>query len=256
MADVELRLAPTIAELEGLFPELEGPEDNPFVSFRWLSALERTGCASAKRGWMPQHLVVSTAGRPIALVPAYVKGNSEGEFVFDWGWASAAERAGITYYPKLLAAVPFTPATGPRVLLRRGEDRSLATAAVAAALRQLPGTLSLSSAHLLFPSREEAEALAEHGLLHRVGVQFQWHNQGFGCFEDFLATMPTKKRTQIRRERKELGKSGLTLETLREEQLTPPSPTTSSSSTPRPSTSSSTGAATSTARSSRRSSAP
>lgn len=221
MHEVELRLAGGIAELEPLFAELEGPAEHPFVSYAWLSALEKTGCVSADAGWMPRHLVVSVKGEPIAVAPAYVKGNSEGEFIFDWGWASAAHRAGLDYYPKLLIAVPFTPATGPRVLVRRGADRDLAIGAVAAAVRELPKTLGLSSAHLLFPTGEEAEALAECGLLHRLSVQYQWHNPGYATFEDFLATLPTKKRTQIRRERRAMRERGITIETLREEALVP-----------------------------------
>jgi len=218
---VELRLVDGIAELETLFAELDGPEDHPFVSYAWLSALEKTKCASAESGWLPKHLVVSVKGKPIAVAPAYVKGNSEGEFIFDWGWANAAHRAGIEYYPKLLLAVPFTPATGPRVLVRRGADRELALGAVAAAVRELPRTLGISSAHMLFPRGDEAEALAERGLLHRLSVQYQWHNGGYATFEDFLATLPTKKRTQIRRERKAMRERGITIETIREERLVP-----------------------------------
>jgi predicted N-acyltransferase len=220
--EVELRMAEGIAELEALFPELEGPEGHPFVSYAWLAALENARCVGADVGWLPRHIVVSVKGDPIAVAPAYVKGNSEGEFIFDWGWANAAHRAGIEYYPKLLVAVPFTPATGPRVLVRRGADRDLAIGAVAAAVRGLPKTLGISSAHMLFPGREQAEALAERGgLLHRVSVQYQWHNRGYATFEDFLATLPTKKRTQIRRERKAMRERGITIETLREDALVP-----------------------------------
>lgn len=219
--EVELRMADGIAELEPLFAELEGPADHPFVSFPWLAALEKAKCVGADAGWLPRHLVVSVKGEPIAIAPAYVKGNSEGEFIFDWGWANAAHRAGIEYYPKLLLAVPFTPATGPRVLVRRGADRELALGAVAAAVRELPKTLGISSAHVLFPPGAEADALAERGLLHRLSVQYQWHNRGYATFEDFLATLPTKKRTQIRRERKAMKERGIMIETLREEALVP-----------------------------------
>ena len=214
-------MAEGIAELEALFPELDGPESHPFVSFAWLAALEKTRCVGADTGWLPRHLVVSVKGQPLAVATAYVKGNSEGEFIFDWGWASAAHRAGIEYYPKLLLAVPFTPATGPRVLVRRGADRDLALGAVAAAVRELPKTLGISSAHVLFPHGEEADALAERGLLHRLSVQYQWHNRGYATFEDFLATLPTKKRTQIRRERKAMKERGIEIETLRQEALVP-----------------------------------
>ncbi len=221
MHEVELRLVPSVAEIAPLFAELDGPAEHPFVSLPWLSALETTGCAIARRGWMPQHLVVSSGGREIAVAPAYAKTHSEGEFIFDWGWASAAGRAGLEYYPKLSLAVPFTPATGPRVLVRKGEDRKLALAAVAAAMVKLPRTLGLSSAHMLFPQQDEAEALASHGLIPRLSLQYQWHNAGYTTFEDFLRTMPSKKRTQVRRERKRVAQSGIVIATMRGEQLTP-----------------------------------
>lgn len=221
MPEVELRLVPTIAELAGVFPELEGPAENPFVSLPWLSALETTGCATARRGWLPQHLVASVDAEIVAVAPAYVKTHSEGEFIFDWGWASASDRAGIPYYPKLSIAVPFTPATGPRILVKKGADHALATAAVAAAMTRIPAQLELSSAHMLFPDAATADALEAHGLLHRLSLQYQWHNPGYATFEDFLATLPSKKRTQIRRERRAVAEQGITLETVRDEKLSP-----------------------------------
>lgn len=193
---------------------LGGVSRHPFLSWAWLTALERTGCASAKTGWTPHHLTFWENGRLVAAAPAYVKEHSEGEFVFDHGWASAATRARIRYYPKLVVAVPFTPATGPRLLVRAGADRARLLRALAEGLWHLVETSKLSGAHVLFPEPAEAEALVTEGLAHRLGLQFQWHNRGYGSFDDFLARFSSKRRNQIRRERRALAEQGVRIETI------------------------------------------
>ena len=216
-----LRVVDAIAKVESDFATFEGLEDAPSSSYAWLHALETAGCVKPDRGWLPHHLALCRGEKVIALAPAYLKGNSEGEFVFDYAWANAAQRAGIEYYPKLLLAVPFTPTTGPRVLVAKGTERDLAIAGVAEGLARIVEHAEISSAHVLFPGATEASSFEAAGLLHRLGVQYQWHNQGYSTFEDFLTTLPTKKRTQIRRERRAPAEQGLTIETLTGKDLVP-----------------------------------
>jgi uncharacterized protein len=197
------------------------PDASPFVEHAWLDCLEETGCVGRGTAWLPHHLALYDGKDLVAAAPAYVKGNSEGEFVFDWSWADLANRLGLEYYPKLILAVPFTPATGDRVLVRPDRDRNETIAIFAHGVRTIVKEAGLSSAHVLFPREEEARAWGASGLLRRAGVQYHWHNHGFKTFEDFLATLPQKKRTQIRRERKQPAMDGVTLETLGPEAMTP-----------------------------------
>jgi len=220
---LEVRTHGSMRELgEEAYRALLDDETPPFLRFEWLDALERTGCVTPKRGWLPMHLSFHVAGELVAVAPAYVKGNSEGEFVFDHSWARFAEaQLGVTYYPKLIVAVPFTPATGPRLLVRPGTPRAPLVPALCEALRAVCRDGKLSSAHVLFPTAEEASACAEHGLLERHGVQFQWHNPGYANFDEFLARFDAKKRHQIRRERRALDERGIDLEVLTDRTLGP-----------------------------------
>jgi predicted N-acyltransferase len=199
---------------------------SPFVEHTWLDCLEEAKCVGEAAGWIPHHLALydtsSTPEKLIAAAPAYAKTNSEGEFVFDWSWADLAHRMGLEYYPKLVIAVPFTPATGDRVLVEPGRDRGETIAIFAQALRTLVKELELSSAHVLFPREEEARAFADAGLMMRHGVQYHWSNREppFTDYEDFLKTLPTKKRTQLRRERKQPAMDGVEIATLRPEEYT------------------------------------
>lgn len=189
-------------------------DENPFVSHAFLEALEASGSATAATGWLPQHLVLEDGeGRLLGAVPLYLKSHSYGEYVFDHGWAAAYERAGGEYYPKLQAAVPFTPVTGPRLLLRPGADTKAADLLVAAMV-EVAKRYKVSSLHVTFPTRGEWERLGGAGFLQRMGQQFHWENQGYAGFEDFLAALNARKRKQIRRERREAQESGLTIETL------------------------------------------
>ena len=202
--------------------ELSDEHTSPFLSFAWLDALEQTGCVAEARGWAPQHITLHQDGKLVAFAPAYLKSNSEGEFVFDHSFARFAEGSlGIDYYPKLVVAVPFTPATGSRLLVRPGEPREATLGAFAAGLRKLVGALGVSSAHVLFPLAEEADLLVQHGLAQRVGVQFQWHNPGYASFDDFLGRFNSKRRHQIRRERREVEAQGIDIEVLTGSELSP-----------------------------------
>ena len=199
---------------------LVGPDVPPFLSHTFLDTLERAGCVTPERGWLPMHLTFWEDGRLAAAAPAYVKGNSEGEFVFDYGWADFAERLKVRYYPKLLLAVPFTPATGPRVLVRPDADAERMALAAAEGVRRLVDANRISGAHVLFLPPEQAGHFDRAGFVQRWGVQYQWRNEGFRTFEDFLSTFPSKRRTQIRRERREMKDRGIRIETLRDGQIT------------------------------------
>jgi predicted N-acyltransferase len=218
-----LRVCSSIDELDAAaWDTLHTDDDSPFVEHAFLSCLERSGCASAERGWRPSHLVWTDAdGAIVAAVIAYVKDNSEGEFVFDYGWAEAAQRAGIAYYPKLVAAVPFTPATGRRLLRAAHVSVDRAAALAVAAIRYVVREQSLSSAHVLFCHEDECAALERAGLARREGVQFHWNNDGYRTFDDFLARFQSKRRTALKRERAQLAKDNVVIETLRGEALDP-----------------------------------
>src|SRR6185312_8945982 len=149
---------------EALWDSLEGVRAAPFLSHAWLEALETTGCVGADTGWLPHHLTFWEGERLVAAAPAYLKENSEGEFVFDWAWAGAAQRAGIPYYPKLIVAVPFTPATGARLLVADPEARPALLPVLASVLRKLVEAAKISGAHVLFPTEGEAAVLEEHGM--------------------------------------------------------------------------------------------
>jgi uncharacterized protein len=218
---LEVRLIDSIAQIPAEnWNALLAPDSSPFLEHAWLDALEQTGCTSEERGWLPRHVTMWRGDTLIAAVPAYIKGNSEGEFVFDHQWAAAAQRAfRVRWYPKMIFAIPFTPATGDRVMVLPGIDRSMIRAAIAEVMPKIADTLEISSVHLLFPRRDEQDDFCARGWLRRHGVQYHWYNQGFRTFEEFLATLPSKKRTQIRRERRGVRDAGITVETRSGAQL-------------------------------------
>ena len=183
---------------------------SPFVEWSWLATLEDSGAAVAKRGWLPRHLTLWDGDRLVGACPAYVKSHSDGEFVFDHGWAAGAARAGIEYYPKLLVAVPFTPVTGERFLAAEAE-RPAALTSLAEALEEICRRERLSSVHVNFCRADDAAALARRGWLRRTGYQYQWRNAGFASFEDYLASLRSKRRNQIRREQRELAAQGVAI---------------------------------------------
>ncbi len=177
------------------------PSFNPFPSWDFLDALEVTGCVGPNTGWAPRHLAVFDAtGGLLAAVPMYAKGHSYGEYVFDWAWAEALERAGGRYYPKLLAAVPFSPVPGPRILTRADSAPELQRIALAG-LVEAAKRSEVSSLHLNFPTEEEWRLAGESGFLLREGRQFHWHNEGYRSFDDFLAALSSRKRKNLRKER-------------------------------------------------------
>src|SRR5579872_5780000 len=190
------------------------PAYNPFVSYAFFSALEASGSACARTGWGPRHLLARRDGIIAGIVPCYLKPHSQGEYVFDRGWADAYERAGGRYYPKLQASVPFTPATGPRLLIRDGVDKDEIATALASGLIALCEATKASSAHVTFARQAEWKHLAEYGFLQRTDQQFHWHNQGYRSFDDFLATLNSRHRKAIKRERREALGNGITIHAL------------------------------------------
>ena len=195
---------------------------NPFVSHAFLSALERSGSAVSEQGWQPQHLVIADRdGGLLGAVPLYLKSHSYGEYVFDWGWADAYERAGGSYYPKLQACVPFTPVAGPRLLVRPGAEAEAVAAALIAGLTEVARRTQVSSLHVTFCQQAEWRQLGDAGFLQRSGRQFHWHNRGYASFDAFLEGLTSRKRKMIRKERRKVAESGITLRTLRGEAIEP-----------------------------------
>ncbi len=187
--------------------------DNPFLDHGFLHALEASGSAVSRTGWQPFHVVLEdAASRIIGVVPMYLKGHSRGEYVFDGAWAEAWHRAGGTYYPKLQVSIPFTPATGRRLLARPGPDVDAIEQQLAAACVQTATQTAVSSLHLTFLPESQWRALGDLGLLQRVDQQFHWHNHQYTTFDDFLAELASKKRKNLKRERREVVEAGIDIE--------------------------------------------
>lgn len=196
-----------------LVPSTEGVVDNPFLDHAFFLALEESGCATGKTGWQAQHILLADqADKPVGLLPLFFKNHSMGEYVFDHGWANALERAGGHYYPKLQGSVPFTPATAPKLLVP-SHDIELQAALLSTA-QELATRHDASSVHLTFLPPAEAELGGSLDWLRRVDTQFHWHNQGYETFDDFLATLASRKRKTIRRERRDALADGLTVRWL------------------------------------------
>ncbi|MBL8582717.1 MAG: N-acetyltransferase [Rhizobiaceae bacterium] len=194
---------------------------NPFVSYDFLLALEESGCAVRRTGWQGHHVRLEAADGSLAgAVPCYLKTHSQGEYVFDHGWADAFERAGGSYYPKLQASVPFTPATGPRLLTARELDETGVRRALAAGLRGVAEAVDVSSAHATFVTDEDMDALAGAGFLRRTDQQFHFFNEGYSTYDDFLGTLASRKRKALKRERREALAHGIEIEWLTGRDLT------------------------------------
>ena len=194
---------------------------NPFISYDFLHSLEASGSATARTGWQPRHVLAETAdGSILGAVPCYLKSHSRGEYVFDRGWAEAYERAGGQYYPKLQLSVPFTPATGRRLLLRPGPQAEAVRAGLAAGLIELCQRHEASSVHVTFMPEAECQFLVERGFLHRTDQQFHWENAGYGSFDAFLEALSARKRKTIRRERRDALAPGISVHWLTGRDLT------------------------------------
>lgn len=198
---------------------LRSPASTPFTRFAWLSALEKSGCASPRSGWQPQHLTLWRKGALIAAAPAWAKDDSDGDFARDWDLASASSGARLRYYPKLALTVPFTPCTGERILVAPGEDRQKAVDRLVRAALDLCREHSYATFQALFPDEEGARELEQAGLASRVSYQFHWTNQGYKSMDDFLARFNSKRRHMLKREMRAAEEQGITIRTVRGEEL-------------------------------------
>ena len=213
------RMIASISEVDAdLWNRLANPNAasfNPFVSHEFLSAVEQSKSVSPEAGWAPMHLIVEEAGAVTGVAPLYVKGHSQGEYVFDHHWADAYARAGGDYYPKLVCAAPFTPVPGPRLLAASSSARQT----LAIALRRVTEQLGASSAHVNFITEADKAALCDAGFMPRMGEQFHWFNRGYKDFDDFLSALASRKRKAVKRERREAN-DGLQIKRLRGDDIT------------------------------------
>ena len=218
---ITLRVHGAISEISAEAWDACAGDINPTVSHVFLNALEESGSAGTRAGWAPQHLSFSDhGGRLLGAVPLYLKSHSYGEYVFDWGWADAYERAGGRYYPKLLCAVPFTPVPGPRLLVAPDAPADTRSHLIAGMV-ELARQRKLSSLHINFPDAAEADALEEAGFLKRIGQQFHWGNEGYRDFDDYLGALNSRKRKAVKKERREALDGGIEIEVLTGSDLTP-----------------------------------
>ena len=217
LPSLSLSLHPRIADIPPVEWDACARGTNPFVSHAFLSALEDSGSANNRTGWLPQHAALREGDRIVAVAPMYAKSHSYGEYVFDHSWAHSFDRAGGRYYPKLQVAVPFSPVPGPRLLTRPGTPPTAMAMALAQACREL----DLSSVHATFCTEAEQETLAEAGWLPRLGKQFHWENAGYATFDDFLAALSSRKRKVLKRERRDANGAGLNFLTLRGADIKP-----------------------------------
>jgi predicted N-acyltransferase len=192
---------------------------NPFLLHAFLSALENNHCLE-EYGWYPQHILIYEDQELVAAMPLYIKDNSYGELVFDWGWADAYHRAGLQYYPKLVCAIPYTPATGPRLLVAQGHDYSRYATALINHSIELAQQNNMSSTHWLFTDARDTQLFREAGYSLRLGCQFHWHNDNYQSFDQYLATFTAQKRKQIKRERRRVQEQGILLEVRHGDEMT------------------------------------
>lgn len=202
----------------------DAPDFNPFVRHAFYSALEDSGSVTAQTGWQPQHVVVESAeGDVLACAAVYLKDHSYGEYVFDWGWANAYERAGGSYYPKLQCAVPFTPATGPRLMTQPSLPADTGVELkrmLLAGMIETGNRLKVSSVHITFPDEDDFNVMAEAGLLERYGQQFHWENKDYDSFDDFLEALSSRKRKNMRKEREKANASGVNIYAVQGDDIT------------------------------------
>lgn len=220
MPELEIRHISQIADIPRKHWNAMVDPDNPFMRHEFLNALEQTGCVNRASGWQPHHLIAEADGELVGAMPAYFKYHSYGEYVFDWAWADAYERAGMRYYPKLLCSVPFTPVSGARLLSsERGRTMAVKEKMVKA-MTDLAEQRELSSVHWLFTNEQDTEVLRNSELMMRQGSQFHWHNKDFSDFDAFLAEFSSKRRKNIKRERRRVAEQNITFENLSGQEIT------------------------------------
>jgi predicted N-acyltransferase len=221
-----LRVASRIADIaaaewDACARGIEASVSNPFISHAFLLALEESGSATRETGWLPHHLLLEDGdGALLAAMPCYLKSHSQGEYVFDHGWADAYERAGGRYYPKLQASVPFTPVPGRRLLARAGEGNTEREATLLQAAMKITNRLGVSSLHITFLTRAEWELAGELGFLKRTDPQFHWRNEGYHTFDDFVSALASRKRKAVKKERREAIQNGIVIDWVTGSDLT------------------------------------
>ena len=220
MSEVQARFIESITAVSPEQWRRLARSDYPFTRYEFLLALEESGATTAKTGWQVEHLLLEQNGELIAALPVYRKSHSYGEYVFDWAWADAYHRNGLDYYPKLLAAIPFTPATGPRLLLAENTNPDLAWRAAVVALSEHAVETGASSVHILMTEAEVAKQVNSLGFDQRIGSQYHWFNKGYQSFDDFLADFSSRKRKNLRKERRRVAEQDVRLIQLSGEQIT------------------------------------
>jgi predicted N-acyltransferase len=222
LSAIELEVVERIDDVPAAEWDALAGEDDPFLEHAFLAALEASGSVGPRAGCLPRIVLARAGGRLVGAVPLYLKTNSYGEFIFDWGWADASQRAGIRYYPKLVASIPFTPVTGRRLLVAGGADADAVTAALLAGVRQVADDERVSSVHVLFCTEPEKRALESAGYLERLSMQFHWHNRAgrpYESFDDYLGAFRSRNRKQVRKERAVAAAHGLTFRTANGHEL-------------------------------------
>lgn len=214
------RVVSAISEIEASeWDALLTPRSTPFLRHAWLSALEHSGCASARSGWLPRHLTLWRRGKLIAAAPAYAKEDSDGDFGRDWDLASGASRSRIAYYPKLVLTVPFTPCAGERILVLPGEDRAGCARRILQRARELSAEEGYPTWQVLFPDEDSAREIEACGLALRLSFQFHWRNEGYRSMADFLARFNSKRRHMLKREMAAPATQGVAIRTLRADEI-------------------------------------
>ncbi len=215
----------TIDSLDTLEPAawnaLLDEQGTPFLRHEFLAALERHGCVGDHWGWLPRHVTAWSGDRLIGALPFYLKYNSYGELVFDWSWAEAYRRAGLRYYPKGVTGIPYTPVTGPRLLVHPEADAAVVRRTLLEAVSEMARAEGLSSLHWLFTTEEESRALGDSGLMIRHDCQYHWFNRGYRDFDDLLDTFTAEKRKKVRRERRRVTEAGIEMEVLHGKEISP-----------------------------------
>lgn len=226
MNALELKFVESIADIGKRGWNALAGTQNPFTRYEFLWSLEKTGCTTNETGWAPHHAAVFSgeegddSRQLVAVMPLYKKTNSYGEYVFDWSWASAYQNYGLNYYPKFVSAVPFTPSHGTRLFTSDAINKSEIAKLIFEGLKQAAESLAASSWHILFPAEEENELFNMIGIPARTACQFHWFNRGYKSFDDFLASLNSRKRKNIRRERQKVAERGTSFETISGEDIT------------------------------------
>ncbi len=218
---VEFKLLFSITEVNKEQYDSIQPLDNPFFEFDFLFALEKSRCVGAQAGWEPRYLLMYDGKTLAGTVTFYLKTDSYGEYIFDWQWAQAYQNAGLSYYPKVVIGVPFTPTTGSRLIVNSDYDYKTCAKLLAEKIIDVCSRMDVSSVHFLFITRQEQEILNELGFLPRITHQYHWHNSNYSCFDDFLKDLRSSKRKQIRKERQRLYDSGVDISILEKDSICP-----------------------------------